>query len=146
IKSAHLDAPDSACATCHLPLVQAVRLAPERVGRFPAPASHRDPDFWSTGHAKPARMGTPVAASCATCHARDFCSECHVNAPEVQTIQALAPDPRSLALEAKLAAPPDHADPNFLRSHGGQVRKSSGRCAVCHTQESCVACHVGSPA
>jgi hypothetical protein len=146
IKTAHLSAPDTACATCHLPLVQAVRLTREQVGAFPAPDSHREPDFAWTGHGKLARAGSPVAASCATCHARDYCTECHVNAPEVQTIQALAPDPRSLAIEAKLAAPPDHADPNFLRSHGGQARKASGRCAVCHTQESCVACHVGSPA
>jgi len=99
IRTAHLSAPDTACATCHVPLVQAVRLTREQVGRFPAPASHREPDFAWTGHGKLARTGgVPVAASCATCHARDYCTECHVNAPEVQTIQALAPDPRSLAI------------------------------------------------
>jgi hypothetical protein len=147
IKTAHLDAPDSACATCHLSLAQAAQLTRERVARFAAPASHRQPDFWSTGHGKPARMGgTPVAASCATCHARDFCSECHVNAPEVRAIQALAPDVRSLAIAAKLKAPTDHADPDFIRRHGDRVQREAGRCATCHTQQSCVACHVGSPA
>jgi hypothetical protein len=147
IKTAHLAAPDTACATCHLTLVQAVRLTPERVRTFPTPSSHRDPEFASTGHGKLAQAGgAPVAASCATCHARDYCMECHVNAPEVRAIQALGPDPRSLALEARLEAPADHADQNFLRRHGDRVAREAGRCAVCHTQQSCVSCHVGSPA
>jgi hypothetical protein len=147
IRTAHLEAPDSACATCHLPLVQAVRLTRARVGHFPAPSSHRDPAFATTGHGKLARpKGAPIAASCTTCHARDYCTQCHVNAPEVPAIQALGPDPRSLALKAELKAPPDHADSRFLRRHGGQARKEAAKCAVCHTQESCVACHIGSPA
>ena len=92
ITTAHLSAPDSACASCHLPLVQAVRLTREHVGNFPARSSHREPGFPSTGHGKLARAGgVPVAASCATCHAREYCIECHVNAPEVRTIQALGP-------------------------------------------------------
>jgi doubled CXXCH motif protein len=147
IRTAHLEAPDSACATCHLPLVQAVRLTRARVGDFPTPQSHRDPAFATTGHGKLAQpKGVPIAASCTTCHARDYCTECHVNAPEVPAIQALGPDPRSLALKAELEAPPDHADPRFLGRHGGQARKEAAKCAVCHTQESCVACHIGSPA
>ena len=147
IKVAHLDAPDSTCAACHVPLVQAVRLSRARVGDFPAPESHRDPMFASRGHGEAAKVkGAPVAASCATCHSRDFCTECHVNAPEVAVIQALRPDPRSLAHEAKLEAPPDHAEPDFMRRHGGQARSRAAKCAVCHTQESCVACHTGSPA
>jgi hypothetical protein len=144
--SAHLDAPDTACATCHVPLVQAVQLTREQVKTFPAPASHREPGFAATGHGKLARAGGgPVAASCATCHAREYCTECHVNAPEVPAIQALGADPRSLALESTLEAPAGHADPSFIQRHGGQARKESAKCSVCHTQESCVACHVGSP-
>jgi hypothetical protein len=146
IAAAHLEAPDTACATCHVPLVQAVRLTREEVGDFPVPESHRASGFAAGGHGKLARAGTPIAASCATCHARDFCTECHVNAPEVPAIQALAPDPRSLAHAAELEAPASHRDPAFLRRHGGQARKEAARCAVCHTQESCVACHTGSPA
>jgi hypothetical protein len=147
ITASHLSAPDTACATCHLPLVQAVQLSREDVKQFPAPDSHREPEFRSKGHGKLARVSrAPVAASCATCHAREYCSECHVNAPEVPAIQALSPDPRSLALEAKLEAPASHTDPSFIRRHGSQARKEPGRCSTCHTQESCVACHVGSPA
>jgi hypothetical protein len=146
IAAAHLEAPDTACATCHVPLVQAVRLTREEVGDFPVPESHRQSGFATVGHGKLARAGTPISASCATCHARDFCTECHVNAPNVPAIQALAPDPRSLAHTAELEAPAGHRDPAFLRRHGGQARKEAARCAVCHTQESCLACHTASPA
>ncbi len=147
IRTAHLDVPDSACATCHVPLVRAVRLTRAQVGKFPAPESHRDSRFAGNGHGKQAQVkGAPVAASCATCHARDFCLECHVNAPEVPVIQALGPDPRSLAHEAELEAPPDHADPTFLRRHGARAERKAANCVVCHTQESCLACHAGTPA
>lgn len=147
VRAAHLDAPDSTCAFCHLPLARAVRLTREQVGGFSPPESHRDPEFAGQGHGKLAEVSSaPVAASCATCHARDYCTECHVNAPEVSVIQALSPDPRSLAHKAELAEPADHADPRFMRRHGGQARTEPAKCAVCHTQESCVACHTGSPA
>ncbi len=146
IREEHLQAPDSACAGCHVALVQAVRLTRDDVSRFPVPPSHRAPGFIEGGHGELAEAGKPgVAASCATCHARDFCAECHVNAPEVAAIQALAPDPRSLVHRAELRAPPSHADPAFLRRHGDQVTRDALRCATCHTQESCLSCHVGSP-
>jgi hypothetical protein len=146
IRAAHFDAPDSACATCHVSLAKAVRLTWASVRDFPAPASHREPGFGGELHGELARGARPVAASCATCHARDFCIQCHVNAPEVASIQALAPDPRALALRAELAAPASHTNPAFLRRHGGAARRASATCATCHTQESCLACHIGTPA
>jgi hypothetical protein len=147
VRTAHLSAPDTACATCHLPLVRAVSLSRSEVAGFEAPDSHRNPDFAGRAHGKLARAGRgEVAASCATCHARDFCAECHVNAPEVPAIQALGADPRSLALEAKLEAPPSHHRDDFLQRHGGQAGRDAGACVTCHTRESCLACHSGSPA
>jgi len=146
IRESHFDAPDTACSTCHLPLVEVVRLTRESIREFPAPASHREPGFAGDLHGKLARSALPVAASCATCHAQDFCAQCHVNAPEVPAIQALVPDPRSLAIRAKLEAPATHEDPGFIRHHGRQVRQSAASCASCHTRESCLTCHVGSPA
>jgi hypothetical protein len=146
IGAAHLEAPDSACAACHVPLVQAVGLTRDEVSRFPAPPSHRSPGFIEAGHGRQSRAGAAgVAASCATCHAREFCTECHVNAPEVPAIQALAPDSRSLAHRTELRAPPSHEDPEFIRRHGDPARRESARCATCHTQESCLGCHAGSP-
>jgi len=146
IRAAHLEAPDTACVVCHVPLVQAVRLSRTDVSRFPAPPSHWAPEFGEGGHGEQARAGSRgVAASCAICHARDFCSECHVNAPEVPAIQALAPDPRSLALRVELRAPASHADPTFLLRHGEPARQEAAECATCHTQESCLGCHEASP-
>jgi hypothetical protein len=136
IRAGHLATSDTACATCHLTLAQATSLPVERIARFPAPPTHRAPDF--------ARQHE-VSAGCATCHAQDFCIVCHVNAPETRAIQALAADRRSLAIEAKLEAPPDHAVPTFLERHGHDARRAPARCATCHTQESCLTCHTAQP-
>ena len=150
VRTAHLAAPDTACGTCHFSLAEAKALAEDRVGRFPAPPSHREPEFIERHGelAKPrAEKGAPVAVSqsCATCHARDFCITCHVNAPEVPVIQALAPDPRSLAIKTKLDAPATHADPEFIQQHGWMADQQRQKCATCHTQESCRTCHVAQP-
>ncbi len=147
--TAHLAAPDTACATCHLPLPQAQALTRQDVANFPKPPSHEQEGFALGGHGKLAgpvsgpRGQFEVSPSCATCHARDFCIRCHVNAPEVKQIQALAPDPRSLALEGQLQAPPSHRAEGFATSHGGLARKNIQACATCHTRESCLACHRG---
>ena len=150
IKTEHLAAPDSACATCHVTLAEARSLPRERVGRFPEPPSHRDPEFVEH-HGK---LATPapapgtsagVARSCATCHAREFCTTCHVNAPEVPAIQALASDERSLALRSELLPPASHSSPLFRVRHGQAARREPQTCATCHAQESCLTCHVAQP-
>jgi hypothetical protein len=139
IETAHLSAPDTACTTCHFPLVEAEALPLARVARFEKPASHDDERFLtSEGHGDLAERST---RSCAVCHARDFCAQCHVNAPEVEAIQSLAPDPRSLVLEAHLEAPASHQESRFLSRHGGSAQRDPARCAFCHTQESCLVCH-----
>jgi cytochrome c7-like protein len=144
VKVAHFSAPDTACGTCHLMLAEAKALPEERVAKFEKPASHDEADFRTAkGHGELAKQGN---RSCAVCHAREFCTECHVNAPEVKSIQALASDPRSLALKAELKAPSSHQASRFLSQHGGQAKKDPARCAFCHTQESCAACHRTRPA
>jgi hypothetical protein len=146
IRTAHLAAPDTACGTCHVALAQAPRLTREDVAEFPAPPSHRDPGFaLASGHGAAATAHPPVAVSCATCHAREFCITCHVDAPEQPAIQALDRDPRSVAVHARLDAPPSHRDARFLAGHGAEVRSNPQDCRTCHTQESCWACHAGAP-
>ena len=142
----HLTAPDTVCATCHLPLVRATTLGREDIAAFPAPPSHRQPGFTSReGHGALARATTEaVAPSCAVCHARDFCLTCHVDAPEQAAIQALEPDPRARAIVVRLQPPETHRDPTFLQLHGAAVRADARRCSTCHTQESCLACHAPS--
>ena len=147
----HLSVPDSACATCHLTLARATSLPASRVARFPTPASHRAAGFMgSAGHGAEARRGAAgavVAKSCATCHARDFCAACHVNAPELKAIQALEPDQRSLVLPHLLKAPASHAAKGFESGHGVTAARNPASCQTCHTRESCLTCHQsGAPA
>jgi Doubled CXXCH motif (Paired_CXXCH_1) len=151
ITADHFAAPDTACATCHMPLATVAGFTREHVARFKAPPSHQDPEFASRGHGKlaqpPSENGRSfaIAPSCATCHARDFCIVCHVNAPETRTIQGLGPDPRSLAIPATLEAPASHAATDFLTTHGKASRRSTQACQTCHTRESCLTCHNGQP-
>ena len=117
IRAEHFSAPDTSCATCHVPLPQATRLVREDVGRFPVPQSHREPGFASSLHGKLARgSGSEVSASCATCHAREFCIQCHVNAPEVPQIQAFAPDPRSTAIRSRAQGTTGSSESGFCLS------------------------------
>jgi hypothetical protein len=147
VQTAHLAAPDSACATCHMPLAQATRLTRVAIAAIDTPPSHRAPDFAAAaGHGALSKApGGGVAASCATCHARDFCLTCHVDAPEQPVITALERDPRATAIQVTLAAPESHRAATFLARHGGQVRTDARRCMTCHTQESCLACHAATP-
>lgn len=146
----HLSLGNDRCATCHLPLAEATQLSAGDVARFPVPTWHLTPGFGLAGHAKLAPARGPdgrvtIAASCATCHARDFCINCHVNAPEVPAIRALAPDERSLLHGFTFGAPPSHSAENFGAGHGREARRNSASCATCHTQPSCATCHAGTP-
>jgi hypothetical protein len=148
IKTAHLSAPDTSCATCHVSLAQATRLTSRDIAGFPVPESHKRRGFAFAGHGKLAAnsgAGAAVSAACSTCHAREFCTECHVNAPEVAAIQGLGSDPRSMIQEAELKAPPNHHEGDFLRRHGKLAQTAVRSCATCHTQESCATCHLGKP-
>ncbi len=151
VRTEHFAAPDTACATCHRPLADAPNLPDAKIAALKAPPSHQAPGFVGSGptsHGQLARSldrshGYEVARSCATCHARDFCLDCHVNAPETEAIQDLKPDPRSLLIPAKLEAPASHHRADFARKHGSLAGKQGERCVVCHTRESCATCHAG---
>ena len=147
----HIDVPSEACATCHVRLTDAPGLTREEIARFPRPRSHDAPDFVLGGHGKAAKgPGGPsssraVAASCATCHARNLCIACHVNAPESPVIRALALDERSPVYAASQPVPPGHRAPGFWRAHGREAQGASATCKFCHTRESCSSCHLGAP-
>ena len=138
IRTAHLAAPDSACATCHLSLAHAVTLTRDDVGRFPAPPSHRDPRWLgSDGHGAVARSA--LATNCSTCHAREFCYQCHAGGAPPKAIAVLASDPRSLALGAH-RAPASHGA-NFADRHASLASASTARCSSCHIRGDCLECH-----
>jgi hypothetical protein len=143
----HLEVADQECATCHVTLAEATRLSASQVADFPVPASHLTPGFGLKDHGEGAWVRNAdgqmsVAASCATCHAQNFCINCHVNAPEVPAIQALASDERSLVHGFTFAAPGSHEAPNFVAVHGGDAQRNPQSCATCHTQPSCTTCHI----
>jgi hypothetical protein len=139
IRVVHFSAPDTACGKCHLPLAEAKAVTEAQVAKFDKPASHDEEGFLSSkGHGD---LAEKAGRSCVICHARDFCTQCHVNAPEVKAIQALAPDPRSLAIKAELKPPASHKESRFLSQHGGRAKRDPATCAFCHTQESCITCH-----
>ncbi len=146
----HFDAAPGQCATCHVPFWEMPQgITDAQVAAWKAPASHAAPDFQAS-HGKLAGPVTikgatfAVSPSCATCHAREYCISCHVNAPEVPAIQALQPDPRTLAMpRPEVKAPASHETPTFLTTHGKKLSKQqvTQQCGSCHTSTSCIACH-----
>lgn len=114
------------CATCHaktVPVPVEVRF-PEKVA---SDFIHRG-DFLGR-HAIEARSNE---ATCARCHAKQFCSSCHT----VQNITPAAINPRS-------PHPAGYAFPGPA-SHANEARRDINRCAACHDQgaaSNCVQCH-----
>jgi hypothetical protein len=150
LPATHVDAPSEACAKCHVRLTDAPGLTRDDVKKFPRPKSHEAVDFVTGGHGILAAAGSqarqsPVAATCSTCHARNLCLSCHVNAPDSPVISALGLDDRSPEHAGAVRAPATHAAPEFLRAHARQAQHETARCAICHTRESCATCHTVAP-
>ncbi len=152
----HLAVADTACGTCHYPLWEAKDVPEAKLALWKAPPSHDAPDFRLEGHGRlagPVTIGGKafdVSPSCATCHAREYCANCHVNAPESKVIQALGSDRRALAMkvDTDLPEPASHKAAGFERAHGRQAqdRELRQKCMTCHTQETCLTCHLAPPA
>lgn len=152
LEDPHFDVASRECATCHVKLTEAPGLTRAEIAAFPKPRSHESPDFLFGGHGRLARPASNspreqgISFSCATCHSRNLCVSCHVNASENRIIAALAPDDRAPAVFAgSLPVPPSHRAPGFLREHGKQAQGRTASCSTCHTRESCSTCHVGVP-
>lgn len=129
---------DAACSTCHMPLAES-GLPGSRLEAIPAPASHERDDFLLTGHGEMARAGTE---SCATCHARERCASCHVDAgrvPEIARVPAASGRLDLPSFGAEYPTPPSHRREGWLENHGRQA--SRAECSACHTRESCASCH-----
>jgi hypothetical protein len=138
IRTAHVAAPDSACTTCHVTLARAVSLTRRDVAGFPVPPSHASPGFLTrSGHGATSRA--TLGTSCATCHAREFCYQCHAGSAPPRAIASLPSDARSTAIAAR-AAPASHGD-NFADRHGVEAAASTTRCTGCHVRADCLECH-----
>jgi predicted CXXCH cytochrome family protein len=138
----HLAA-SSPCATCHVPLVRAVAFNDSTIAALPKPPSHAAPEFVAM-HGAQAQQSI---ATCATCHARESCTRCHVNADRVRSIGALASDVRVARVlrgtPAVYPRPVSHTKTDFGAAHGGLARANVETCATCHAQPSCRSCHTG---
>ena len=131
------------CATCHLPLARATDLPSSAVADLPEMPGHDAPGFL-LAHGDLARERTEA---CATCHARESCARCHLNADRLPAIVALGSDARIARLVADRAGewpePPSHAPADWAWTHGDGARDALATCANCHSQQSCAACHGG---
>jgi hypothetical protein len=138
-------APDAAnhleqqtCDKCHRTLAATPEIPLAQIARFPRPPSHDT--GWTFAHQRSAGGGT-----CATCHAREFCASCHVNAASLAAVRELPADARVATLararRVRYRAPDSHGGAAFLRGHGLEAHRSAARCANCHARESCLTCH-----
>ncbi|UCC49528.1 MAG: hypothetical protein JSV41_05000 [Gemmatimonadota bacterium] len=113
-----------------------------QTGQMPMPDNHQTADFWLT-HGQSARRDVTF---CAACHAREYCSRCHVNASEVAEIQALRSDPGVADYLAgqEWPAPPSHT-PFYVEDHRAGAASTTGTCTTCHVvEQQCNSCHSGS--
>lgn len=143
--TAHL-APDNRCSTCHIPLARSRTLTSEQMAGLPKPPSHDDPRF----AAQHAVTAADAQVQCATCHTRDSCARCHVNAGDLAAINQLQPDVRMAAVvrgkPATYFTPDDHRGDDWAGAHGSAAAGNVARCASCHAQPSCTVCHIGASA
>lgn len=88
------------------------------IDRSWAPPTH-DP-HWDRRHGERVRAGSQASMDrCSLCHVESTgCTACH-----------------------QQQAPRDHDSTFRLRTHGHFAAVDRGRCAVCHTQDSCQQCH-----
>lgn len=131
---------EATCTECHVPIARAPRFTVSQIRGLPEPRDHAEPDFL-LAHGAAARTDV---ARCETCHARELCSSCHVDAESVESIQAMASDPRVAEAVAGRApgypTPASHRDLRWLETHGAAAANPA-QCATCHTRTSCRTCH-----
>lgn len=132
---------DAECETCHVPLAEAP-FDEAQILSIRMPADHESGDFIRDLHGELAEANL---ARCATCHTRERCESCHVDAPAVAAIgrmpAAQGVVARSLpSFAAHYPVPPSHTEPDFLFEHGDEASRL--QCATCHTRDDCVSCHV----
>lgn len=136
-------AESATCKNCHVTLVEARSLTVSQIAAFPKPPSHAQPAF-ASAHAP--RSDADVAR-CATCHTRESCTRCHVNAAKLPVIAQLGSDTRVAELMRGRAAvypiPASHTQQGWELEHGAPAVKGAQGCANCHTQASCRSCHIG---
>lgn len=132
---------DARCETCHMPLADAPFDRVAILG-LPYPRDHETGSFIREDHGTMAQAGV---ARCATCHTRERCESCHVDAASVASIAQMPVAgglvARSLPqFAAHYPVPASHQSSSFLETHGAEASRAA--CATCHVREDCITCHV----
>lgn len=112
-----------------------------QTGQMPKPDDHQTD--WLLIHGQRAKADITF---CQVCHAREYCSGCHVNAYDVPEIQALRSDPEVAAYVAdkEWPAPSTHT-PFWLEGHKADAAGATAQCSICHViEQQCSSCHLGS--
>ena len=131
--------PDAECTVCHVPMANS-GFPLERLLALEPPPDHGVSDFVSEAHGD---MAAAEATRCATCHVQDRCASCHVDVSR-EPIPSVAPAPPGMQLpewESEYPKPGTHDVRAFQGGHapeGGDV----SQCSTCHTQDSCMSCHL----
>jgi hypothetical protein len=113
----------------------------DRLPEYPLPDDHLDPNWdWTHG---PATLADP--ASCANCHTRTSCLDCHLDgrgrALAVEHLPLPTPE-RPRGVEIPGAAERVHPV-DFERHHGPWAATGILQCRECHTERTCADCHDG---
>jgi hypothetical protein len=131
-----------------------------------ATAAQVHPAGWTTHHGAEAADG---GATCASCHAQDFCVRCHAgqttpsfhppNFLQMHGPDAYGPDVEcvschnteafcrtchagvGLASGSRLTVAFHTANPNWLVGHGQAARQGLQGCVTCHSESDCMQCH-----
>jgi hypothetical protein len=129
---------DAVCTNCHVPLAE-TRFSRARVAELPEPVTHQDPRFLAELHGELVQQDP---TRCSTCHTRELCTTCHVDAQQVASIGEIPRAGEALELPAFVArypVPESHLHPRWETIHGRIA--SAAECSTCHTRESCQTCH-----
>lgn len=129
---------DARCETCHVPLARTA-FDRARIESIPEPSDHEVATFLSSDHG---RLVQTDANRCATCHTRERCVSCHVDANR-DVIASFPAAPPGMELPPAVAhyyEPTTHLEGQWLTLHGAEASRQD--CATCHTSNDCLTCHV----
>jgi predicted CXXCH cytochrome family protein len=108
---------------------------------YPKPADHQRANF-AAEHGTLAQSGIET---CANCHTRDGCQQCHSGSSAADQlarlpvrVAGLAPGVALKKSSARTAHPP-----GFANAHGTTAGANSESCTSCHQQKFCSDCHQG---
>lgn len=136
------------CETCHvnaamLSDIQAIPAAPAAMelprwaAYYPTPANHFGRQ-WLERHGAVAQD----PASCATCHAREDCTTCHLETQPAPVLQLPSRGRvQAPGVGVERSAPPSHDFPEFATAHAAEASTAATSCTACHGRTECRACH-----